>query len=42
MLVVQLFPAIGMAFHPEAIGHAIAILAPALTSWFGHRLLTFR
>ena len=42
LLVFQLFPAIGMTFHAEAIGHGIAILAPALTSWFGHRLLTFR
>jgi energy-coupling factor transport system substrate-specific component len=42
LLVLQLFPAIGMTFHPHAIGHGIAIVAPALTSWFGHRLLTFR
>ena len=42
LLVLHLFPAIGMTIHPHAIGHAIAILAPALTSWFGHRLLTFR
>ena len=42
LLVFRLFPAIDMTWHPEASGHAIAIAAPALTSWFGHRLLTFR
>lgn len=42
VLVRHLFPAISMTFHPEAIGHGIAVLAPAITSWFGHRFLTFR
>jgi putative flippase GtrA len=42
LLVLQLFPAIGMTLYPQAIGHAIAILAPVATSWFGHRMLTFR
>ena len=26
----------------EGIGHGIAIFAPVVTSWFGHRFLTFR
>lgn len=42
VLVEWLFPAIGMTFHPEAIGHGIAIVTPVLTSWVGHRALTFR
>lgn len=42
LLVFRLFPALDMTWHPEATGHAIAITAPVMTSWFGHRLLTFR
>ncbi len=41
LLVERLFPAIGFHFHAEAVGHAIAIAAPTVTSWFGHRYLTF-
>ena len=41
LLVEHLFPAIGFTFHAEAVGHAIAIAAPTVTSWFGHRYLTF-
>jgi energy-coupling factor transport system substrate-specific component len=37
-----LFPLIGMRFYPAAIGHGIALAAPAITSWFGHRHLTFK
>lgn len=40
-LVEHLFPSIGFRFHPEAVGHALAIAAPTITSWFGHRYLTF-
>lgn len=42
LLVDILFPTIDMRFHPEAIGHAIAIATPIATSWVGHRFLTFR
>jgi putative flippase GtrA len=42
LLVFHLFPAIGMTFHAEALGHAIAILAPVATSWAGHKMVTFR
>ena len=37
-----LLPALGMTNHVEAIAHALAIAAPVATSWFGHRMLTFR
>ncbi len=40
-LVEKAFPAMNFTFHAEAIGHAIAIGAPTITSWFGHRYLTF-
>lgn len=37
-----LFPRVGFTFHPQAIGHGLAIAAPVVTSWFGHRHFTFR
>ncbi len=42
LLVYWALPAAGMTSHVEAIGHGIAIFAPVVTSWFGHRFLTFR
>jgi putative flippase GtrA len=42
LLVYWALPAAGMTRHVEAIGHGIAIFAPVVTSWFGHRFLTFR
>jgi putative flippase GtrA len=41
LLVDKLFPAIGFKLYPEAIGHGLAIAAPVVTSWFGHRRFTF-
>ncbi len=40
-LVKGLFPALGVTFHAEAIGHAIAIAAPTAVSWILHRRFTF-
>ena len=42
LLVYWALPAAGLTTHVEAIGHGIAIFAPVVTSWFGHRFLTFR
>ncbi len=42
LLVYWLLPAAGLRWHVEAIGHGLAIVAPAVTSWFGHRFLSFR
>ena len=42
LLVYWALPAAGVTDHVEAIGHGIAIFAPVVTSWFGHRFLTFR
>ena len=36
------FPYVGMAFHPETIAHAIGVIVPVLTSYIGHRKLSFR
>jgi putative flippase GtrA len=36
------FPAVDMAWHPEAVAHAIGVIVPVFTSYIGHRRLTFR
>lgn len=40
-LVDWVFPVLGMRFHPEAIGHGLAVAAPVASSWFGHRRFSF-
>lgn len=35
------FPAIGMTWHADDIAHLIGVLAPAATSFIGHRFYTF-
>lgn len=42
LMVHRVLPAIGLIDHVEAIGHGVAIFTPVITSWFGHRYLTFR
>lgn len=43
VLVYRVFPAIGfVGALTEPVGHGIAIGVPALSSYFGHRFLTFR
>ena len=37
----RVLPALHWTFQPQAIAHAVAITAPTITSWFGHRYLTF-
>jgi putative flippase GtrA len=37
-----LLPAAGIASHGEAIAHAFGVAVPVVTSYFGHRLATFR
>jgi putative flippase GtrA len=36
-----LFPAIGLTWHGEDIAHIIGVIAPAVTSYLGHRHYTF-
>lgn len=38
----HLFPAIGFTNGAEGIAHLIGICAPILTSYFGHKYLTFK
>lgn len=37
-----LFPLIGWDFHPETIAHAVGVAVPVVTSYFGHKHLSFR
>ena len=37
-----IFPAIGWTFHAELIAHAIGVCSPVLTSYYAHKLFTFR
>ena len=36
------FPAIGMAWHPETVAHAIGIAAPVITSYLAHKYWTYK
>ena len=36
------FPALGVHEHAEALAHALGIVAPVISSYFGHKWLTFR
>lgn len=37
-----LFPLIGWDFHPETVAHAVGVAVPVVTSYFGHKHLSFR
>lgn len=37
-----LLPSLGLTQHIEAIAHLAGVLVPVVTSYFGHKLLTFR
>lgn len=41
-MVAWVLPAAGVSTHAEAIGHLIGVLAPVVTSYFGHKFFTFR
>jgi len=42
LLVRWLLPSFGVVDHAEAIAHLVGVAAPAVTSYFGHKWLTFR
>ena len=35
-------PAVGIFDHVEALSHLVGVLVPVITSYFGHKFLTFR
>lgn len=35
-------PSVGITEHAEALGHLVGVLVPVVTSYFGHKFLTFR
>lgn len=35
-------PAMGITDHAEALAHLVGVSVPVVTSFFGHKLLTFR
>ncbi len=37
-----LFPMMGFEFYPEAVAHAIGVIVPVFTSFFGHKYFSFR
>lgn len=37
-----LFPTIGFVWHAETVAHAIGVLSPVVTSYFGHKRFSFR
>lgn len=37
-----LLPAVGITAHVEAIAHAVGVAVPVITSYFGHKIATFR
>jgi putative flippase GtrA len=37
-----LLPAMGVVQYAEALAHLVGVLVPVVTSYFGHKLLTFR
>lgn len=41
-LVRFLFPVIGFHWHPETVAHASGVAAPLVTSFLGHKYLSFR
>lgn len=41
-LVRLLFPAVGYSFYPLEVAHLIGVATPIITSYFGHRYVTFR
>ncbi|HET6655089.1 MAG TPA: GtrA family protein [Gammaproteobacteria bacterium] len=42
MVLAEWLPQIGVSAHSETIAHSIGVAAPALTSYIGHRTLSFR
>jgi putative flippase GtrA len=37
-----LLPSVGIVEHAEALAHLVGVFVPVVTSYFGHKFLTFR
>jgi putative flippase GtrA len=35
------FPALSFGFHPEELAHVVGVVAPVITSYLGHKHVTF-
>ena len=35
-------PAIGWTFHAELVAHTVAVCSPVLTSYYAHKVFTFK
>lgn len=42
MLARWLLPSLGVVEHVEALAHLVGVLVPVVSSYFGHKFLTFR
>lgn len=42
LLARYLLPSLGIIEHAEALAHLVGVLVPVVTSYFGHKFLTFR
>jgi putative flippase GtrA len=42
LLSAKLLPAIGWHWHPETIAHAVGVAFPIVSSYFGHKHLSFK
>lgn len=36
------FPLVGFDFYPELVAHTIGVISPVATSYYGHKLFTFK
>jgi putative flippase GtrA len=42
LLEAVLFPRWGFAWHPQTVAHAIGVMSPVITSYYGHKFFSFR
>jgi putative flippase GtrA len=42
LLAEWMFPRIGFAWHPESVAHAFGVVIPVITSFVGHKYLSFK
>ncbi len=37
----MIFPRCGFTWHPETVAHAIGVMSPVVTSYYGHKFFSF-